>query len=232
MQRRVPHGSTSPDAFRKGAPPLPKVIVVGEMGVGKSAFLHWGIHSDATEVFVPLNTGSTICFDFMPTTRNVGNNATLRINFIDTAGQEKFHAIVESNYRGAEAIVFMFDVTDLASLTAIREYWYPSVRRHFDEEKRTPILFVIGTKNDLAAQRQTTYDQGATLAGEIGALYYETSAHEANGQKARVTIDIIAKTLVRNGVPTDVERSTMVYRSQSVSLRSSQTTKNKSKCGC
>jgi Ras-related protein Rab-8A len=226
-----PMGSSEPDAYRNGVPKLPKVIVVGEMGVGKSEFLQWGIHSRDGETYAPLMSGSTICFDFFPTTRNVGNNATLRINFIDTAGQEQFHAITESNYRGAVAIVFMFDVTDAKSLAAVREYWYPSVLRNFDSEFM-PLCFLLGTKTDLAGKRQTLYEDGATVAGDIGALYYETSAHEAGGAKARVTIDIIARTLVRNGVPTDVERSTLAYRAQTVSLSGSQKRKGKNKCAC
>lgn len=225
------YASFDRDAHRGGPPaPLPKVVVVGDMGVGKSQFLQTGIHSRPGEPFARMAPATTISFDFLTTVRDVGDHRTLRVNFVDTAGQEKFRALTATVFRDAEAIVFMYDVTDRPSLDAITEYWFPDVCAKFDGAPRLPLYFLIGTKTDGGAgQREVNYDEGAATATFLNAFYYETHSMCEDGAKARVTIDIIARTLVKNGVPTDAERAVITHRSNTVSLRPFS---KKSKCPC
>lgn len=44
--------------------------------------------------------------------------ACVRMQQWDTAGQERFHAITPQHFRGAAAIIYVFDVTDKVSLAA------------------------------------------------------------------------------------------------------------------
>lgn len=38
-----------------------------------------------------------------------------------------------------------------------------------------PLTFVVGTKTDLAFKRDVSYDEGQSLARELGAFYFEVS---------------------------------------------------------
>src|SRR6185437_13698349 len=131
-------------------------------------------------------------FDFFPSTRRLTDNRTLRLLFIDSAGQEKFERLVKSNYRGATAMIFVYDITDAGSFLAIQQRWYPEAWKHYDEEQDTrkvkPFWFIIGTKTDLHAKREVTYAEVEKYATTIDAFFFETNTREGKGARARVTL--------------------------------------------
>jgi small GTP-binding protein len=217
-------------------PPLPKVIVIGDMGVGKTDLLWTGVHSEEELEAgrAPSHTnGPTTAFDFFPTTRRLTDNRTIRINFIDTAGQERFRILVQSNYRDATAFVMVYDITDAKSFLSLKEHWYREAWRHTQDQKPRPLWFLVGTKTDRHEERQVEFSEGSQFAATIDAFFFETNTREGNGARARVTLNLIAQTLVRNGVPCDSERASSAYRAQSINLRgASASARKKSKCKC
>jgi len=226
-------------ASKPSDPPVPKVVVIGEMGVGKTDWLTTAIHSKEQDsrsgpMLLDHITVPTIAFDLLPTTRRLVDNKTMRINFVDTAGQERFAVLVKSNYRDAAAFVLMYDVTDAGSFIAIKERWYPEAFSYYEDMRIKPIWFLIGTKTDLHSQRQVTFEEARDYAATIDAFLFETNTREGKGARARVTVDLIAATMHRNGVPCDSERAVAVYKNDRVSLRGSSTDARlkKSKCGC
>ena len=57
------------------------------------------------------NLLSTIGVDFKFKTLNV-QNRKIKLQIWDTAGSEAFRSIVSAYYRGADAVVLVFDATD------------------------------------------------------------------------------------------------------------------------
>jgi small GTP-binding protein len=90
-----------------------KLLIVGNSSVGKSSILL----RYADNIFLE-NTESTIGVDLKLRTHTI-NDQLIKLFVWDTAGQDKFKTIIAAYYKGAKAIMFVFDVTDLASLNAI-----------------------------------------------------------------------------------------------------------------
>ena len=67
----------------------------------------------------------------------------------DTAGHEKFRTITTSYYRGAHAIVIVFDITDRKSFQQV-EKWLSEIDKF---AKENVLKFIVGNKSDLSAKR-------------------------------------------------------------------------------
>ncbi|XP_053941369.1 ras-related protein Rab-34 [Cuculus canorus] len=93
---------------------ISKIIVVGDLSVGKTCL----INRFCKDTF-DKNYKATIGVDFeMERFEVLGVPFSLQL--WDTAGQERFKCIASTYYRGAQAIVIVFDVNDVASLEHTR----------------------------------------------------------------------------------------------------------------
>ncbi|GAA6048635.1 hypothetical protein JCM3770_002068 [Rhodotorula araucariae] len=122
-----------------------KVVILGSQGVGKTSL----INRSTTGHFSPSRT-STIGASFLTKKLTV---ADTRVHFQlwDAAGQERFRALMPLYYRGAQAAILVYDVTDEASLQDIK-FWIEELRKNMSDEL---IILVVGTKADLAGSYPT-----------------------------------------------------------------------------
>ena len=63
----------------------------------------------------------------------------------DTAGQERFRTITNSYYRGAHAIIVVYDVNEKESLDSV-ERWVTEAQRYCNDGA---LIIVVGCKTDL-----------------------------------------------------------------------------------
>eukprot|EP00611_Tribonema_gayanum_P007728 TRINITY_DN1714_c0_g1_i2.p1 TRINITY_DN1714_c0_g1~~TRINITY_DN1714_c0_g1_i2.p1 ORF type:complete len:181 (-),score=35.99 TRINITY_DN1714_c0_g1_i2:831-1373(-) len=85
---------------------LLKVICVGDSGVGKTALMHQVVHKKFSNTY-----RATIGADFMEREAVIeGRNVSVQI--WDTAGQERFQSLGVAFYRGADACILVFDITN------------------------------------------------------------------------------------------------------------------------
>ena len=96
----------------------------------------------------------------------------VKLQMWDTAGQEKFKTIVSAYYKGAQGIMFVFDLTDSRSFAEIKN-WMAEAER-FSSSKVVKIL--VGNKNDMEMERMVKREEAQQFADSEGMLYYETSA--------------------------------------------------------
>ena len=146
-----------------------KIIIIGDHCVGKSTILNSLVQGK----FV--NQVSTIGIDFK--TKNVlVDNVNIKLNIWDTAGQERFRTIVGTFYRHAQAIMIMYDITDLESFESIHS-WLDDCTKVLgtDTIKSIPII-LIGNKSDLEEKRQVSNEYAQNVADNLGFLLIETSA--------------------------------------------------------
>lgn len=96
---------------------LYKTVIIGNSGVGKSSILIRFAQNQFQEHYL-----ATIGVDFrFKTTIVDGKNVKFQI--WDTAGQQRFRTITSAYYRGSQAILLVFDVTDQQSFADICKFW-------------------------------------------------------------------------------------------------------------
>jgi Ras-related protein Rab-1A len=80
----------------------------------------------------------------------------------DTAGNQKLRTMVSSYYRGAHAVLIMFDNTNLNTFYSIKN-WLKEIKQ-FAPEKC--LKFLICNKIDLASTSDTTTYSSSWMIGE------------------------------------------------------------------
>ena len=160
-----------------------KVIILGSSEVGKTAILNRYFKDEFKE-----NPLSTIGIDFQ-TKFFKFDSKKIKVNYTDTAGQEKFRAISLNYLKATNGVILVFDITKKESFDLLEE-WIKALKENnkFDIKK-----ILIGNKVDLEDERQVTTEEAETFAESIGCKYYEGSAktgyniNEALDEIARIT---------------------------------------------
>jgi len=143
-----------------------KFLLIGDSGVGKSCLLLRFADDEYSETYL-----STVGVDFKIRTIDV-DGKKVKLQIWDTAGQDRFKAIVSSYYRGAHGIIIVYDVTDRGSFTNVK-YWVKEVDKY---AKPDIVKLLVGNKCDMMSKRMISYDDGKALADDLGMHLIETSA--------------------------------------------------------
>ncbi|KAI4814425.1 hypothetical protein KUCAC02_003621 [Chaenocephalus aceratus] len=135
-----------------------KVIVVGDVAVGKTCLI-----SRFRKGAFDKNYKATIGVDFeMERFEVLGVPFSLQL--WDTAGQERFKCIASTYYRGAQAIIVVFDLSS----------WLEDAMKENDPS--SVLLFLVGTKKDLSIEQEAI-----RFSEEIKAEYWAVSAKSGDG---------------------------------------------------
>ena len=102
------------------------------------------------------------------------DNKKIKLQIWDTAGQERFRTITTSYYKGAHAIVIVFDITDKDSFEHVK-IWMQDIDKF---AKQGVMRILVGNKCDLEHQRAVTKNEGNEMALKYGIKYLETSAKD------------------------------------------------------
>ena len=102
------------------------------------------------------------------------DNKKIKLQIWDTAGQERFRTITTSYYKGAHAIVIVFDITDRDSFDHVK-IWMQDIDKF---AKQGVMRILVGNKCDLEHQRAVTKEEGNEMALKYGIKYLETSAKD------------------------------------------------------
>ncbi|CAG2115436.1 unnamed protein product [Medioppia subpectinata] len=101
----------------------------------------------------------------------------IKLQIWDTAGQERFRAVTRSYYRGAAGALMVYDMTRRSTYNHLSS-WLTDARNLTNPNT---VIFLIGNKCDLDAQRDVTYDEAKAFADENGLTFLETSAKTGDG---------------------------------------------------
>ena len=147
-----------------------KLVLIGDSGVGKSCILLRFADDSFTESYI-----TTIGVDFRFRTIKV-EEKNVKLQIWDTAGQERFRTITSAYYRGADAIVLVYDCTDRESFDHI-DSWLQEVNKYSNENT---VKVLIGNKSDKSEERKITEEDGKAKADSVGLSFIETSAKDAS----------------------------------------------------
>eukprot|EP01080_Neovahlkampfia_damariscottae_P008572 gene8572-397_t len=146
-----------------------KVLLLGDSGVGKSSLLIRLVDDQFSFSHV-----STIGCEYKSITLDV-NEGKIKLNIWDTAGQDRFRSITKSYFRGATAVVFVYDICSRDSFISLKNNWYKDAKESLDEF----IGIVVGNKLDLQDGRVVDTNQAKEFADRNGLSYIEASAKES-----------------------------------------------------
>jgi len=174
---------------------LYKVLVVGDIGVGKTSIIKRYVHG-----IFSMHYKSTIGVDFALKVLNWDPYTTVRIQLWDIAGQERFGNMTRVYYKEAVGAMVVFDVTRVSTFEAVQK-WKNDIDSKVTLPGSTPgsdprpiPVVLLANKIDLAkdefAQSREQMDKFCKEHGFVG--WFETSA------KDNLNIDKATQLLVKN----------------------------------
>lgn len=179
-------GSPTPPERREY---LFKVLVIGELGVGKTSIIKRYVHQLFSQHY-----RATIGVDFALKVISWDSRTMVRLQLWDIAGQERFGNMTRVYYKEAVGAFVVFDVTRGSTFEAIMK-WKQDLdsKVHLANGARIPAV-LLANKCDQA--KETHYQSPAQMDsfckdnGFVG--WFETSA------KDNINIDEAARSLVEN----------------------------------
>ena len=117
-----------------------KLVVMGDVSVGKTSILTRYIK----ETFDNFSE-STIGAAFFNKEVIAENGEKVVLEIWDTAGQERYDSLLPMYYRGANIILFVFDLSNIMTFNNLKKRWLTII----DSSPLNSIFFVIGNKCDL-----------------------------------------------------------------------------------
>merc|ERR1711998_245450 len=143
-----------------------KVVLLGDMGVGKSSIALRLVHDQFNANSV--TTVGAVCWTKSVQTKN----GPVKLQLWDTAGQERYHALAPLYYRGASVAVVVYDITRRETFSTLKDW----VRELKMQGPSNILIAIAGNKADLADKRDVEASMGQEFAKEINGLFAETSA--------------------------------------------------------
>eukprot|EP00051_Salpingoeca_urceolata_P020482 m.307479 g.307479 ORF g.307479 m.307479 type:complete len:207 (+) comp19628_c4_seq1:215-835(+) len=146
-----------------------KLVLLGESAVGKSSlvlrFVKGQFHEYQESTIGAAFLTQTVCLD----------DTTVKFEIWDTAGQERYHSLAPMYYRGAQAAIVVYDVTN-SDTFARAKTWVKELQR---QASPNIVIALAGNKADLAEKRVVGFEDAASYAEDNGLLFMETSAKTA-----------------------------------------------------
>jgi small GTP-binding protein len=125
----------------------------------------------------------------------------VKLQIWDTAGQERFRGITKSYYKGANAIILVYDITAPKSFEDVTSYWMKETRQYSPEDR----IYCFINKCDKGEETQIPPEHLAFLE-ENKIKWFKVSAKERYNvsdaiiEMARETMNKETKILGTQGV--------------------------------
>ncbi|NWR40013.1 RAB5B protein, partial [Tachuris rubrigastra] len=172
-----------------------KLVLLGESAVGKSSlvlrFVKGQFHEYQESTIGAAFLTQSVCLD----------DTTVKFEIWDTAGQERYHSLAPMYYRGAQAAIVVYDITNqvgqglggrscVPTGTGIVPEFPPLPQETFARAKTwvkelqrqaspSIVIALAGNKADLASKRMVEYEEAQAYADDNSLLFMETSAKTA-----------------------------------------------------
>ncbi|KAF7239632.1 Ras-related protein Rab-5C [Varanus komodoensis] len=166
-----------------------KLVLLGESAVGKSSlvlrFVKGQFHEYQESTIGAAFLTQTICLD----------DTTVKFEIWDTAGQERYHSLAPMYYRGAQAAIVVYDITNMDTFVRAKN-WVKELQR---QASSNIVIALAGNKADLGSKRAVDFQEAQTYADDNSLLFMETSAKTA--MNVNETFMAIAKKLPKSEQP-------------------------------
>ncbi len=162
-----------------------KIVVCGDPGVGKTSTILRLTDNAFMRTYVP-TLGVSISERLMA----LGDK---HVNLIlwDIAGQSKFELMRRHFYKGTDAVILIFDLTNRTSFESVSN-WFNDIKKY--EKDLTGLIF--GNKEDLLDKRKIPAQEALKIAETLNLEYVETSA--LTGKNIEQSFYKVAETLFKS----------------------------------
>ena len=163
-----------------------KVVVVGNGAVGKTSLvLRYTQHKFSENYVMTIGSNFAIAEVKLP------DGQLCKLQIWDLAGQPHFSFVRPPFYKGASAVILVYDVTNRRSLDELKD-WKDDFIKYLPPET---IMYVLANKSDLKDERVVTIEEGKRVAENLGAIeFWETSAK--TGENVQTVFNNIAARLL------------------------------------
>lgn len=169
MANRGGSAAQRPNGAQQGKICQFKLVLLGESAVGKSSlvlrFVKGQFHEYQESTIGAAFLTQTVCLD----------DTTVKFEIWDTAGQERYHSLAPMYYRGAQAAIVVYDITNQDTFSRAKS-WVKELQR---QASPNIVIALAGNKADLANKRMVEYEEAQAYAEENSLLFMETSAKTA-----------------------------------------------------
>ena len=200
---------------------LVKVVVIGDINVGKTNIIHRLMGEEFREM------ESTVGVEFAYLTKdNIDEEdpkKSLAIQIWDTSGAERYRAITTSHIRNSDGAYIVYDVTNQTSFSNL-PFWYNLIKEATDNDI---VIYLIGNKIDLI------YEQGRMVNKNLAVNFvreYNLQGYAECSAKTNENVEEIFqsfyKTLYKRNKNKLIEKSNKRVNDTEKILR----TKNQNRC--
>ena len=148
-----------------------KIIIVGDISVGKTSIISRFIENKFTE-----GIKSTLVNENLKKKIRIDNSTIVTLNIWDTIGDERFRILTHQFYQDSHGALLIFDITNKETFNKL-EIWIKDIIQNTPPDC---ILMLIGNKYDLKDNRKISYDDANILSQRFNISYYEVSAKNGN----------------------------------------------------
>ena len=200
---------------------LVKVVVIGDVNVGKTNIIHRLMGEEFREM------ESTVGVEFAYLTKNnideEDPSKSLAIQIWDTSGAERYRAITSSHIRNSDGAYIVYDVTNETSFINL-SYWHKLIKDATDDDI---IIYLIGNKIDLiyAQGRMVNKQNAVNFVRDYNLQGYAECSAKTN-ENIEETFKSFYKTLYKKNKVKIIEKSNKRVNDTDKIIK----TKNQNRC--
>ena len=147
------------------------VILVGDMGVGKTSLISQYIKKIFPESPLP-----TIAIEFSTKIIQINSGHQVKMQIWDTTGEEKYKSITSHHYRKALGALLVYDITRHSSFENCVK-WLSELKNNTD---KNCVVCLVGNKLDLVENnknlRNVQKSEAENFAKKNNAMFFEVTA--------------------------------------------------------
>ena len=191
-----------------------RIALLGDSGVGKTNFIFQFIEGKFSKIYV-----TTIGFDNKSKIVKLPKSKkNIKVNFFDTAGQERYMALNKNLFHKVQGIILMYDLTNRESFENI-EKWLNMLEQTVSNKE----IILVANKLDIADEmRIVDKEEGENFAKKHNMLFFESSG--CSGQNVEKIITNFAEKIYTELIKRDDSVT------NSVELRRKKHKKKKKNC--
>jgi len=134
-----------------------KLVLLGESAVGKSSLVLRFVKGQFHEY-----QETTIGAAFLTQTVTV-DGVTVKFEIWDTAGQERYHSLAPMYYRGAQAAIIVYDITNRDTFERAKS-WVKELDR---QARKDIVIALAGNKFDLSNKRMVEVEVSSPVSQHV-----------------------------------------------------------------